>query len=132
MNIFEQASIQKLRFQSVKGELTVEQLWDLPLQSRNQFDLDTIAKSVNRDLKSTEEESFVSTRVNPAKTRLNLMLEILKHIISVKMEAAEEARIKANKADEKEKLLRLLEEKQTEQLRSLSAEQIAERIKELS
>lgn len=132
MNIFEQASIQKLRFQSVKGELTVEQLWDLPLQSRNQFDLDTIAKSVNRDLKATEEESFVSTRANPAKTRLTLMLEILKHIISVKMEAAEEARTKANQAEEKQKLLRLLEEKQIEQLRSLSVEQIAERIKELS
>jgi len=131
MNIFEQASIQKLRFQSVKGELTVEQLWDLPLQSRNQFDLDTIAKSVNRDLKNMEEESFVSTRSNPAKSRMTLMLEILKHIISVKMQQAETAREKANRAEEKEKLLRLLEEKQTEKLRSLSAEEIAERIKEL-
>ena len=132
MNIFEQATRRAIRFESVKGDLSVEQLWDLPLQSRNQFDLDTIAKTVNRQLNAVTEESFVSVRENPAKETLSLKLEIVKHIISVKLQEAEEARNRANKASEKEKLLRLLDEKQNEALRALTPEEIQERLKALA
>ena len=132
MNIFEQAARRAIRFESAKGDLSVEQLWDLPLQSRNQFDLDTVAKTVNRQLNAVTEESFVSVRENPAKETLSLKLEIVKHIISVKLQEAEEARNRANKASEKEKLLRLLDEKQNEALRALTPEEIQERLKELA
>ena len=96
MNIFEQATRRAIRFESAKGDLSVEQLWDLPLQSRNQFDLDTVAKTVNRQLNAVTEESFVSVRENPAKETHSLKLEIVKHIISVKLQEAEEARNRAN------------------------------------
>ena len=132
MNIFEQATRRAIRFESAKGDLSVEQLWDLPLQSRNQFDLDTITKTVNRQLNAVTEESFVSVRENPAKEILSLKLEIVKHIISVKLQEAEEARNRANKASEKEKLLRLLDEKQNEALRALTPEEIQERLKALA
>ena len=132
MNIFEQATRRAIRFESAKGDLSVEQLWDLPLQSRNQFDLDTIAKTVNRQLNDVTEESFVSVRENPAKETLSLKLELVKHIISVKLQEAEEARNRANKASEKEKLLRLLDEKQNEALRALTPEEIQERLKALA
>lgn len=132
MNIFEQAARRAIRFESAKGDLSVEQLWDLPLQSRNQFDLDTVAKTVNRQLNAVTEESFVSVRENPAKETLSLKLEIVKHIISVKLQEAEEARNRANKATEKEKLLRLLDEKQNEALRALTPEEIQERLKALA
>ena len=132
MNIFEQATRRAIRFESAKGDLSVEQLWDLPLQSRNQFDLDTVAKTVNRQLTAVTEESFVSVRENPAKETLTLKLEIIKHIISVKLQEAEDARNRANKASEKEKLLRLLDEKQNEALRALTPEEIQERLKALA
>lgn len=132
MNIFEQATRRAIRFESAKGDLSVEQLWDLPLQSRNQFDLDTVAKTVNRQLNAVTEESFVSVRENPAKETLSLKLEIVKHIISVKLQEAEEARNRANKASEKEKLLRLLDEKHNEALRALTPEEIQERLKALA
>jgi len=132
MNIFEQATRRAIRFESAKGDLSVEQLWDLPLQSRNQFDLDTVAKTVNRQLNAVTEESFVSVRENPAKETLSLKLEIVKHIISVKLQEAEEARNRATKASEKEKLLRLLDEKQNEALRALTPEEIQERLKALA
>ena len=132
MNIFEQATRRAIRFESAKGDLSVEQLWDLPLQSRNQFDLDTVAKTVNRQLNAVTEESFVSVRENPAKETLSLKLEIVKHIISVKLQEAEEARNRANKSSEKEKLLRLLDEKQNEALRALTPEEIQERLKALA
>ena len=132
MNIFEQATRRAIRFESAKGDLSVEQLWDLPLQSRNQFDLDTVAKTVNRQLNAVTEESFVSVRENPAKETLSLKLELVKHIISVKLQEAEEARNRATKASEKEKLLRLLDEKQNEALRALTPEEIQERLKALA
>ena len=132
MNIFEQATRRAIRFESAKGDLSVEHLWDLPLQSRNQFDLDTVAKTVTRQLNAVTEESFVSVRENPAKETLSLKLEIVKHIISVKLQEAEEARNRANKASEKEKLLRLLDEKQNEALRALTPEEIQERLKALA
>ena len=132
MNIFEQATRRAIRFESAKGDLSVEQLWDLPLQSRNQFDLDTVAKTVNRQLNDVTEESFVSVRENPAKETLSLKLELVKHIISVKLQEAEEARNRANRASEKEKLLRLLDEKQNEALRALTPEEIQERLKALA
>ena len=45
MNIFEYAARSKIRFQSTKGELTVEQLWDVPLRSRDDFNLNAVAKA---------------------------------------------------------------------------------------
>jgi hypothetical protein len=128
MSIFEQASKQKLRFDSNRGVLATEQLWDIPLQSRTGFDLDTIAKVTNAALKATAEESFVSTNVNHANSTLTLKLDILKHIIAIKMKEAEDAKNRAAKKAEKEKLLGLLSEKQDEALKSLTAEQIAARI----
>ena len=132
MSIFEQASIQKIRFQSVRGELTTEQLWDLPLQSKNQFDLDTVAKEANASLKSVTEESFVTTTTSPAKARYELMLELVKHVIAYKLKANEDARNKAAKAAKKEKLLGILGEKQDAALKELTAEELAKQIAELS
>ena len=132
MSIFEQASIQKIRFPSVRGELTTEQLWDLPLQSKNQFDLDTVAKEVNASLKSVTEESFVATTTCPAKARYELMLELVKHVIAFKLKANEEQRSRAEKAAKKDKLVAILGEKQDAALKELTAEELAKQIAELS
>lgn len=131
INIFEKASRTALRFASSKGELTTEQLWDLPLQSRGGFDLDTIAKAVNRNLKQADEESFVSTRSTLSLTD-TLRLDILKHIIAVKVAENAEKRDAAAKAEKKALLLDLLDKKQTESLAALSEEELRKQLKELS
>lgn len=128
MNIFEQASQQKLRFPSVKGELTTEQLWDLPLQSKNQFDLDTVAKTVNNELKNVTEESFVATTTSPAKTILELKFEIVKHVIAVRIATNAAARDQAARKAEKDKLIGILADKQDEALKGLTPEEIQTRI----
>lgn len=132
MSIFEQASIQKIRFPSVRGELTTEQLWDLPLRSKNQFDLDTVAKEVNAGLKSVTEESFVATTTNPAKAKYELMLELVKHVIAYKLKANEEQRSRAEKAAKKDKLVAILGEKQDAALKELTADELSKQIAELS
>lgn len=131
MNIFEQATRQALRFSSNRGELSTEQLWDLPLTKRDGFDLDTIAKTVNAQLKTLSEESFVTKSQNPAKDSLELKLEILKHIIAVKLKDAEDRRNAAERATERQKLLDILAEKQAGALKELSVEDIQKRLAEL-
>jgi len=129
--MYKLASIQKLRFSSTRGDLTVEQLWDMPLQSKTGFDLDSLAKEANANLKSVTEESFVSTTDSPAKHKYALQLEILKDVIAVKLKEAADRRSAAEKAAKKAKLVSLLGEKQDEQLKSLSAEELAKQIAEL-
>lgn len=122
MNIFEQASRLELRFATTKGLLSVEDLWKLSLDS-----LDTIAKGVNRQLKASEEESFVKTRTK-ANTEDTLKLDILKHVIEVKLQEAEEKKNKAEKAAQLSLLRELKANKQLQELQSLTSTEIDARI----
>ncbi len=131
MNIFEQATRQALRFSSNRGELSTEQLWDLPLTSRQGFDLDSVAKEVNQRLKSVTEESFVVKTTNPEKDSLELKLEVLKHIIAAKQAEADARRNAAERAAERQKLYDILAEKQDSALKDLSVEDIQKRLAEL-
>ena len=132
MNIFEQASVQKLRFSTNKGDLTTEQLWDLPLTSKSGFDLDTVAKSVNGELRGVAEESFVATSTNPAKPSLELKMAILKHIIAARLAKNEELKVASQKAAERNKLLEILGQKEDQALAALTPEEIRKRLDELA
>lgn len=131
-NIFEFATRSKLRFASAKGELTAENLWDVPLRSSNDFNLDAIAKSASKALKDATEESFVSTATRtPAHKRLEVTLETVKHVIATKLAEEAAARKNAERRSEKEKLLRILAEKQEGELSALSKKDLQDRIAEL-
>lgn len=131
MNLFEQAVRNKFRFVSVKGELNVEQLWDLKLTDRNSFDLDNVARAVADELKAIAETSFVQTTNNPKKAVLEAKLELVKYIIQVKLEEAAAATQRAQRQDEARKLRDLLANKKDEALSQLSEEEIRARLKEL-
>ena len=124
MSIFEKASRKALRFASNRGALMVEQLWNLPLQSKGGFDLDTIAKEVNAELKSCAEESFVSTSTNPLKAELELKLEILKHIIQVRQDENAARLESARKVDQRQKVLEIINRKQEKALEELPLEEL--------
>ena len=125
MDIFENASRRKLRFQSVVGELTTEQLWDLPLTSKGgRVNLDAIARSVHAELKGLEEVSFVECKPDPRKDELELDLEILKHIIAVKLAEREAADQAATKAQRRAKLLDALASKENDELVGMSKDDI--------
>ena len=127
-NLFLQATREKFRFASNKGDLSVEQLWDLPLTSRTGFDLDTVAKAVNADLKASNEESFVNVNNNPAVSRLQAKLEVVKAIIEVKLAQAEATKKRAEKAAERQRLMEVLHSKKDQELQGLSVEEIERRL----
>jgi hypothetical protein len=130
-SIFQYATRNKLRFPSGRGELTVEQLWDVPLRSSNDFNLDVIAKTINKALKEASEESFVNSTRSPAQTRLEIMLQIAKHVIITKLEEERLAEKRAANKKEREKLLEILAEKQEGKLSKLSETELRRRIEAL-
>jgi hypothetical protein len=130
-NIFEKASRDAIRFTSNKGELSTEQLWQLPLQAANGFDLDHVARTVNNALKASSEESFVSTVSNPLKDGLELKLEIVKHIIAVRKEENSFRLAAAATAEKRRKLMDLLGKKQDAALEGLSEDEIKKQLADL-
>lgn len=131
-NIFILASRKKFRFSSSKGELSVEQLWDLPLVSKTGFDLDTIAKTVSRELKGMEEESFVETRSNPRRGDLEAMMEVVKTVIATKQADNRTATEKAARDSLRSKLREAIETKKDRQLGEMSIEELEAQLAALS
>lgn len=131
-NNFKKAARLKLRFPSVKGLLTVEQLYDLPLTSKGGCDLDSVAKTVNGYLRQASEDSFVNTKPNLEKDLNQLCLDIVKEVIADRI-AENEANAKAvANRHEREKLLTVLEGKKDAALANLTEAELEERIRALS
>lgn len=122
-NPFEQAVIAKDRWQSDRGLLTIEDLFDLPLPVINQ-----IAVGIDKEIKATSEESFLSTgsKANPSLIR---KLEVLKRVIEIqeaKAAAQAEAKLKRQQRD---KLEALIEQRQDQELANAPLEQLQEMLK---
>ena len=123
--MFEKATRLKLRFDTKKGLLSTEDLWTLPLKSNlsQQVDLDEVAKTVHQDLKESEEVSFVAP-VTASNTAAQLKMDIVKHIIAVKLaEKAVSEKAKETK-EKKQKILEAIARKQDEALVNSSVEDL--------
>jgi hypothetical protein len=131
-NMFEIATRSKLRFASPRGDLTAEQLWDVPLRSRDDFNLDGIAKAASKALKAVTEESFVDTRANPQQGRMELTLDIVKYVIQTKITEENETTKRADRKAEREKLMAALSKKQDDALDQMSEKDIKKRLEALS
>lgn len=125
-DLFIVASRKRYRFESGRGELTVENLWDLSLTS-----LDTIAKALNRKLKESAEESFIATPTTRKNTELENKLEILKYVIGVKQAELEKSKKAAAKSAQIAQLRELAATKANEALSAKSLEDIEKMIAEL-
>lgn len=123
-DIYKYAAQNELRYDSVRGDLTTEQLFDLPLTSKSGFDLDNVAKAVNAELKSVSEESFVATSTNPRKKQLEISLDIVKDVISTKQAENAAALAKVHKAEERKKILDALGAKKDQALTASSIEEL--------
>ena len=125
------ATRQKYRF-GPNDALTVEDLWDIPLTSQVKLSLDKIAVGLNEQMGNKQPISFV----NPASLSKDAQtiedkFNIVKGVIDIRVQEQKAALDRQVKAQERQRLLAILERKQDEALNSLSQEDIAKRLAEL-
>ncbi len=123
-NIFEQASRLRIRFESSKGLLTMEDLWVLPLTGKGkEVNLDDIARGLHRKIQATGEASFVNP-VNEPDEKLTVAFEVVKHVISVLMAERDAAVLEAQRQEKKKLILAALAEAENKELTSGSIDEL--------
>lgn len=122
--MFEKASRLKLRF-NCKGICSVEDLWDLSLKQ-----LDSIFKDLNAEFKLQSEESLLETKGEQDEI-LDLQISIIRHIVSVKVQEKKLRENEFERATKKEKLLKIIAEKQDAELYDRSVDELTKLVDEL-
>lgn len=123
MENFKLATQQKLRFQTSKGSLSTEQLWDLSLT-----DLDALAVSLEIEHKESGKKSFLaktSVKDKTAKLRFDVVIDILNTKVAEQEAATEALEIK----EHNKKIIELIAEKQDESLKGKSIKQLEAMLK---
>lgn len=123
--MFEKAARLKLRFETPKGQLTVEDLFVLPLTSTvaGKANLDDIARELNRRIKAESEQSFVAP-TSKANETLELAFDIAKHVIKVRLEENAAENLARTNREKKARILELIAQKQDAQLANQSLEEL--------
>lgn len=125
--MFDKATRLHLRFETSKGSVSVEDLWDMPLTSEvGRPNLDSLAISYDKQLRETAEtKSFVTpTKASIDRELLQLKFDIVHHIIGVRLKEREERAAATDRAAQKEKLLGILARKQDAELESKTADEL--------
>lgn len=130
-NVFAEATRRKLKFDSPRGLINVEDLWDLPLLGRDEMNLNSIAKGIHKQIKETEGENFVEETTSTIDKVLETKLEVVKFIIEVKKKERDERKAAEENRAKKQRLLEILSEKKDEDLRNKSVDEIEKMINDL-
>ena len=131
MNIFEIAARKVFRFPSMLGQLSTEQLFQLPLTSQRGASLDDVGKRLLSEQRATQEESLIDNPDTSAASQdLATKIEIVKFVIADVQETAKAARVRAEKRARRAKLLEALENREAADLAGKSREEILKELEE--
>lgn len=122
--MFEVAVRNKFRF-PFRGAISVEDLWDLSVQQ-----LDGIFKTLKSQEKKATEESLLDTQT-PEDEMLKTKIEIIRYIVSVKLDEIKAAQYAKDTRDKREKIMAVLADKQDEDLRSKTPEELQAMLEQL-
>ena len=112
-NLFEMATRSKLRFPSTKGELSVEDLWDL-----SDKDLDVVYKNLkDQEVQSSEESLLDDANVDP---KLTAAIGIVRYIFTTKRKEKLAEKERINKKQTQKKYIDALSKKQDEAIEKMS------------
>lgn len=123
-NMFEYATRNKVRF-PFKGQISVEDLWDLRTD-----DLDTVFKTLNRQVKQSEEESLLTTKT-AEDTALDVQIAIVKYIFDIKMQEANARLLDKERKTQKQKIMAILANKQEQELQNKSVDELQKMLEEI-
>ena len=116
-DLFKVATKKRYRF-NFKGQLTVEDLWELSVE-----DLDKIYKNLKAQQKTVSEESLLQS-VSKEDKVLNNKIEIIKTIVMDKLAAKERTqKVIAQKA-QNQRILEIMADKQDAALKEKSIEEL--------
>lgn len=118
MEFYKIASKQKLRFQTGKGLLSVEQLWEL-----SEAELDALAVSLEEQYNESGKKSFLVKRSVKDKTT-KLKFDLVLDILNTKVEERIASEERAEKRQKNKKIIELISQKQDETLKGKSIKQL--------
>lgn len=114
---FEFALRNKVRF-PYKGMISVEDLYDLSVR-----ELDSVFKTLNAQVKKSQEESLLATKTKEDET-LSIQIEIVKYIFNAKVAEAEAVKQSKELKEKKQKLMELIAEKEDAALKDKSTDEL--------
>ena len=131
-NLFIIASRKAYRFKTEVGQLSVEQLWELPIKSNHGVSASSIAEKLYSQIKPTTELSWLGTTTDDAEQEdLKNKLEIVRFIVETRRA---EALAQQEQESRKQLLAKLIAEqarRKEESLTGQSDEELAKLIAEL-
>lgn len=120
--MYKQAALLKLRFETSKGNLTAEQLFDLSMS-----DLSAAIRKVNAQLKkekAEDDELAFLEGVDVVETQNSLRFKILKDVYLTKKEARDAAVIDFEKKQRKQRIAEIIAAKKDAALAEKSIEEL--------
>lgn len=123
MENYKLATQQKLRFQTSKGLLSTEQLWDLSVN-----DLDSLAVQLQDAYNNSKGKSFLEKKTDKDKG-LKLMFDVVLDVLNTKVEESEAKKDAAETKEHNQKIISLIKEKQDGALANKSIAQLEKMLK---
>lgn len=124
-NIFEYATRHALRF-PFKGNISTEELWQLSLTN-----LDTVFKTLNKEVKQSNEESLLATKTKEDE-EIDIKITIVKHIFETKKAEMAARLVEKENKEKLQKLAAIKAQKEDEALYAMSIEELEKAMSELS
>lgn len=108
-----------------RGMINVIDLWDLSLTN-----LDSVFKTLNAEVKKSEEESLLNTKSREDEEISN-KIEIVKYIVSVKLDEKKKREDAKKNAEMRQRLLEIKAKRQDAALENMSDEDLDKALAEL-
>lgn len=109
-----------------RGMINVIDLWDLSLRN-----LDSVFKTLNAEVKKSEEESLLNTK-SKEDEEISNKIEIVKYIVSVKLDEKKKREDAKKNAEMRQRLLEIKAKRQDAALENMSDEDLDKALAELS
>ena len=109
-----------------RGMINVIDLWDLSLTN-----LDAVFKTLNAEVKKSEEESLLNTK-SKEDEEISNKIEIVKYIVDVKLDEKKRREDAKKNAEMRQRLLEIKAKRQDAALENMSDEDLDKMLAELS